>query len=297
MGSVSPPPGQRVPARPAAVTASVEERPARGGCLTIMLGLNILGGVILAWLWLAAPDIFKMVDRTSPNFTFTVLLGVLQAFFALALWRWQKWGFWGLLVTTIFTTLVNVQEGGQTSLIGGLVGPALIWWFLQPHWANMPYRTSGSRTRAAIFWVPALAVVLAFLVMGALRLRKATSIAFDPTRNAVLDIQTGLEKGSSERKRVLLLLGGDWSPESRSFAAALKDDEVENVLKSRFEVVKVFIDPSMQPPETLKRFPAFGSVPHLYVLSRSGDCAASVPGSQLGTDRARILEFLAKWGL
>ncbi len=65
-------------------------------------------------------------------FPITFFIIILNIIFVLALWKWKKWGFWGLVGTSLFSFIINVLTDisvFQASL--GFVGLAILYVLLQ----------------------------------------------------------------------------------------------------------------------------------------------------------------------
>ena len=65
-----------------------------------------------------------------------VLEGIVFSLFnlvcAIALFRWKKWGFRGLCVSTVITLIVNLASGlGIAASLSGIVGVALVYAILK----------------------------------------------------------------------------------------------------------------------------------------------------------------------
>jgi len=111
----------------------------RHGCVTTWLILMIIGNAIVALIYLFYWD--KLMENIPdeslaqiPNVNPTILgiLGILNLIFAILLFQWKKIGFWGFLGTSVITLILNIQAGmGVSSVIGGLVGVAILYGILQ----------------------------------------------------------------------------------------------------------------------------------------------------------------------
>jgi CubicO group peptidase (beta-lactamase class C family) len=63
---------------------------------------------------------------------------------------------------------------------------------------------------------------------------------FDETRDAMKDVDAALARAKAADKRVLLILGGDWCHDSRSFAARIEGAGLAPLIAAHYE--KVFVD-------------------------------------------------------
>jgi hypothetical protein len=109
---------------------SVVRKKERHGCLTAYLVFAIIANSATALLYLFGAKAIKRSTPTIPDWSFPVLL-VLVLFnlvCAVALFRWKKWGFWGLVVSAVVTLGVNLTIGlGLSSAIIGLLGVLLLY--------------------------------------------------------------------------------------------------------------------------------------------------------------------------
>jgi hypothetical protein len=90
----------------------------------------IVGSSIFALLHLLGGAALGRVAPAIPGWAFPVLglLGLFNLACAIALLSWKKWGFWGLLASSIVTFILNISIGvGPGSSILGLVGIAALY--------------------------------------------------------------------------------------------------------------------------------------------------------------------------
>ena len=97
----------------------------RHGCLTAYLVLAIILNSATALLYLFGAGAIKRSSPNIPDWAFPVLI-VLVLFnlaCAIALLRWKKWGFWGLVASAAVTLGVNLTIGlGLSSAVVGVLG-------------------------------------------------------------------------------------------------------------------------------------------------------------------------------
>ena len=107
----------------------------RHGCVTAWLTLMIIANSITAITCLFAEDlILQSLPITISKSTLIVLalIGVANVIFAILLFKWSKIGFWGFLLSTLGSLIINLNIGldvGQSML--GLAGFALLYGVLQ----------------------------------------------------------------------------------------------------------------------------------------------------------------------
>ncbi len=109
--------------------ATVPQEKERHGCLTAYLVLAIIANSATALIYLFGAAAIKRSVPNMPDWAFPVLI-VLVLFnlaCAIALLRWKKWGFWGLVGSAVVTLGVNLTIGlGLSSAIVGLLGVFLL---------------------------------------------------------------------------------------------------------------------------------------------------------------------------
>ena len=106
----------------------------RHGCLTAWLILMIAANGLTA---IVTPLMISQIQRATPNFpawgAFVIpVLAILNVVFALAIFKWKKWGFFGFCVTALLTFCFNIYAGlGVGQAVFGLVGIAVLYGVLQ----------------------------------------------------------------------------------------------------------------------------------------------------------------------
>jgi hypothetical protein len=102
----------------------------RHGCLTAYLVLAIIANSATALIYLFGAAAIKRSAPNMPDWAFPVLI-VLVLFnlaCAVALLRWKKWGFWGLVGSAVVTLGVNLTIGlGLSSAMVGFLGVILLY--------------------------------------------------------------------------------------------------------------------------------------------------------------------------
>ena len=107
----------------------------RHGCLTTYLVLAIIANSATALLYLLGREAIKRNSQQHiPDWAFPVLMAVclFNLVCAIALFRWKKWGFWGLVASAAVALCVNIAIGlGPLAAIGGVIGVLLLYGVLQ----------------------------------------------------------------------------------------------------------------------------------------------------------------------
>ncbi|MCL0103755.1 hypothetical protein M1O51_04000 [Dehalococcoidia bacterium] len=110
----------------------------RHGCLTAWLVLLIIGGALsllgTALGYLVDPQLMREAFPDAPGWAFPAMavLSLLGLVFAIALFTWKKWAFWGYVLSSIAGAIVSVLMGAQVwqSLLG-LAGVVVLYAVLQ----------------------------------------------------------------------------------------------------------------------------------------------------------------------
>ena len=107
--------------------------PPRHGCLTAWLAVSLAlhgFGVLLNCF------AYPLIHRALPGFT-PLVAGLLAAaglgsvVCVAALFRWKRWGFYGLIVITLLSFVVNVAAGvSPARALAGLLGIGVLYWVL-----------------------------------------------------------------------------------------------------------------------------------------------------------------------
>jgi len=113
------------------------DKKRRHGCLTTWLLLIIVGGVlgfILYW-----PG--GKAARRDPSWANPLrdALHVANAIFAIALWRWKKWGFYGFVATALAGLVINLSvylpahryRSALVGVVGAVAAISILYWVLQ----------------------------------------------------------------------------------------------------------------------------------------------------------------------
>ena len=106
----------------------------RHGCLTAWLVFVIAVNSLATLFYVLAHDAIARNLPSGADWAVTVdtLLLAANVVFAIALFRWRRWGFLGLVATSLFAFVINLSVGlnlGQTLV--GLLGPVVLFGVLQ----------------------------------------------------------------------------------------------------------------------------------------------------------------------
>lgn len=110
------------------------DRKERHGCLTAWLVLVILANGFTA---LATPLSVASIQEALPDFPAWIVwpiagLALLNILFAVALFNWKRWGFYGFVATSLAACALNLYAGlGIFDSVRGLIGIAVLYGVLQ----------------------------------------------------------------------------------------------------------------------------------------------------------------------
>ncbi|MGC1323704.1 MAG: hypothetical protein WA849_16110 [Candidatus Udaeobacter sp.] len=111
----------------------------RHGCLTAWLVFMIVANAATA---VTTPLIYDSIKRAAPNaspatIALISIAGVANIIFAIALFRWEKWGFFGFVATSVIALVTNLFIGlGIAQSVFGLVGIGILYWVLNMGGSN-----------------------------------------------------------------------------------------------------------------------------------------------------------------
>ena len=106
------------------------ENKQRHGCLTAWLIMMIITNAACALMYSIGSAAIKTTYPDAPGWTFPVLIvfSLLNLAYAIAIFKWKKWGFWGFCVSSLVVLGVNLTIGlGLLQSLGGLVGVAIFY--------------------------------------------------------------------------------------------------------------------------------------------------------------------------
>ena len=111
----------------------------RHGCVTAWLILMIIANSLIAIVYLFANE--KITDNLPGDVSSSLIIllgiiGIANVIFAVLLFQWKKLGFWGFIVTSTGTFIINlsISSGSGPALAQsflGLAGIAILYGILQ----------------------------------------------------------------------------------------------------------------------------------------------------------------------
>jgi hypothetical protein len=106
----------------------------RHGCLTAWLVLVIVINTLVALLYLFGSSAVASALPSSRSWAIPVLavLAVANVAFAVALFLWKRWGFYGFVATSVVGFALNIALGVNVAqALFGLAGVAILYGVLQ----------------------------------------------------------------------------------------------------------------------------------------------------------------------
>ena len=123
---------------------------------------------------------------------------------------------------------------------------------------------------------------------------------FDAARDPASDLDVALRIARAASRRVLMVVGGEWSSSSRAldrFFAANPD--LKRYRDTNYVWLKVNWSAENHNEAFLRRYPAINGYPHIFVLDSGGRLLHSQDTEELETtknyDPAAMRAFLVKW--
>jgi thioredoxin-related protein len=126
------------------------------------------------------------------------------------------------------------------------------------------------------------------------------ALAFDPARDAALDIRNAAAEATTDGKRILLDVGGNWCKWCRRLDSLFETNEAAaSCLRDNFVVVKVNFSKENDNKELLSNYPKVPGYPHFFILESDGSFLHSqdtgVFEKNHGYDADTIIAFLTEW--
>lgn len=104
----------------------------RHGCLTTWLVLLIGINALLAIVYVLGSSAVAASLPASRGWAIPVfiLLAIANVVFAIALFQWRRWGFYGFVASSVVAFALNLAVGAGPA-IAGLLGPLVLFGVLQ----------------------------------------------------------------------------------------------------------------------------------------------------------------------
>ena len=119
-------------------------------------------------------------------------------------------------------------------------------------------------------------------------------------RNVDDDLKKTMTRAATEKKRILLQVGGDWCGWCKLLTAFIeKEEPVRGSLERNYLLMKVTFTPKQTNEAFLSKYPKIKGYPHLFVLDADGSLLHSQDTTPLeegkGYSQERVLAFLECW--
>jgi thioredoxin-related protein len=122
---------------------------------------------------------------------------------------------------------------------------------------------------------------------------------YDPKRDPAEDLKRAIRQAKPERRRILIVVGGDWCAWCRRLDTQFKQAELASLLATRYVVMKVNYSDENGNLFFLQDYPDIDEFPHFYVLDAQGKLLHSQANrvfERRGGFRTDSLKaFLKKW--
>ena len=123
---------------------------------------------------------------------------------------------------------------------------------------------------------------------------------YDPSRDAVSDIDAAIAEARKAGKRIILDVGGDWCPWCRALDTLFQEHpDLLNLRDQNFITVPVYYDSGNKNQKALSPYSKVLGIPHFFVLDSDGTLLHSqhVVDLQTGGNYSpeKIKNFLTKW--
>jgi len=125
---------------------------------------------------------------------------------------------------------------------------------------------------------------------------------YDNERNPADDLATTVTRAKTEKKRILIQVGGDWCGWCRLMSQFIETNtKVREAIENNYLLMKVTENGDQKNAAFLSQYPSIPGYPHLFVLDSDGKFLHSQGTSELeeghGYNETVYLEFLNKWKL
>ncbi len=119
-------------------------------------------------------------------------------------------------------------------------------------------------------------------------------------RNVEADLAATMLRAATEKKRILLQVGGEWCGWCKLLTGFIeKNDAVRNSLEQNYLLMKVTYTQKQPNEAFLSKYPKIKGYPHLFVLDAEGKLLHSQDTSSLeqgkGYNESKVLELLEGW--
>ena len=112
-----------------------ESVPERGGCLTALLVLMMIGNGIMILVYLVMGDkIARQAKIPEWGSYLMAFFGLLNIIFAYLIYQWKKIGVIGICINAGLILIANLALGLGVGSFGGLIGIVILIALISPRW-------------------------------------------------------------------------------------------------------------------------------------------------------------------
>ncbi len=105
------------------------------GCLTAFLAFAVVGNALLGLItWGMASSVSS---SSQGILIFSGLLNIAGVGFAIAIYKWKKWGVYGYIAVIGITMMLNLGFGDVVSAVRGFIPIALLLYLIPASWGQM----------------------------------------------------------------------------------------------------------------------------------------------------------------
>ena len=146
--------------------------------------------------------------------------------------------------------------------------------------------------------VPSVPVISATNLAS--RLGFYTVDQYGDDRNADDDLAATMTRATTEKKRIILQVGGEWCGWCKLLTGFIeKNEAVRSSLGQNYLLMKVTYTQKQPNEAFLSKYPKIKGYPHLFVLDAAGNLLHSQDTGELeegkGYNESKVLEFLESW--
>jgi thioredoxin-related protein len=127
-----------------------------------------------------------------------------------------------------------------------------------------------------------------------------TVAKYDAKRDPETDLKTTVVRATKEKKRILMIVGGNWCSWCRRLDRYFNEKPaITTALAKNYLIMKVNYDDDNSNLSFLQDYPDISDFPHFYILDAKGKVVHSQSGSKMerfgSYKESAMLEFLNKW--
>jgi thioredoxin-related protein len=145
-------------------------------------------------------------------------------------------------------------------------------------------------------------IILLLTISGYVKSQETAFNVYNPTADAVADVNSAVSKANSENKHVFLMIGGNWCRWCKMFHNwSTSNKTIDSLFKADYVLVHVNFSKENKNPEVMKRldYPQRFGFPVFVILDGSGNRLHTQNTGYLedgeGYSEKKVAEFLTQW--